>query len=112
MTRFTKWLAAVAVVAGVGFASQAASAAGPVVVQPTFYPNPGPFPPRPLPYPGPRVDYDYVVIYKPSFFAPWVVYGKFETYSQARHAERRLEWNGFAVRIERVRDHHHGGYGW
>ena len=112
MTRLTKWLTAAAVMAGVGFTAQAASAHPTVVVQPTIlpYPNPGPFPPRPYP-PGPRIDLDYMVLYKPTFFGGWQRYGKFETHHSAEHALRRLEWQGYAARIVRVRDYH-GGIGW
>jgi hypothetical protein len=124
MRYFKKTLAVLAVAVGFGVFAGQATASDPRV-QPQFiggytpkpfpYPNPGPFPPRPLPfpYPGPfppRVDFDYVVVYKPSIFSPWRVYGKFETLNQARFAERRLEAFGLPARTERVRDF--GGIGW
>ena len=120
MRQFTKWLAAVAVVASVGVAAQSASAAGPVKVFPTYpnyptypvpFPNPGPFPrPLPFPVPPPRIDFDYAVLYKPSFFSGVQVYGRYETLHQAQTIARRLEFKGFPTRIERYRDN--GLYGW
>ncbi len=105
MRRFTKILAVAVAVAGLGFASSTANAAEPGLrYYPTIH-NPGPFPIQ-------SVDYDYLVIYKPSIFSPWRVYGKFETLPEARFAERRLEWQGFAVGVERVRDYHGGWHRW
>jgi hypothetical protein len=121
MKRLT--LAVAAAVVGLGVAAQTASAAGPVKVQPTIMPYPKPYPqplpypypypqpfPNPGPFPPPRVDYDYVVLYKPSFFSPVKVYGRYETRFQAQYAAQRLERNGFPTRIERFRDN--GWYGW
>jgi len=111
MRFFTKMMAATAVVVGLGFAGSAtANAAHPpqVVVNPSFAPYPFPYPyPFPGPFPFPRVDYDYVVFYKPSIFAPWQVYGKFETLHKAQITALRLQQFGTATRIERVR-----GFGW
>jgi hypothetical protein len=118
MTRLTKCLAAVAVIGGMGLTAQTASAQ--VKVMPTVpgthltpfppkpFPNPGPFPPRP--FPPQRIDFDYVVLYKPSFFSGVQVYGRYETRFQAETVARRLELNGFPTRIDRFRDN--GWYGW
>lgn len=128
MTRLLKILTVAAVVAGFGFATQSASAGGPVkykqsvVVFPT-YPTPRPIV-RPYPIypvypvspiypvfgPLPRIDYDYAVLYRPSFFASSQVFGRFETLFQAQNAARSLEYKGFPTRIERYRDT--GIYGW
>src|SRR5438445_3814200 len=91
MSSLPRWFAVAAVAVGMGFASTAEAAPPPVVkVQPTvgggylpgyvpggyvpgYIPGgyiPGGYIPQPLP---PRVDYDYVVIYQPSIFAPWRV---------------------------------------
>jgi hypothetical protein len=89
-------LGAVGAVA-IGFGGQAALAGEPVMVQPgtpnAFYP--------------PRVDYDYIVLVKRGYHGPWEFYGRYETLHAARHAERRLERDGFRVRIEEVRERHH-----
>ncbi len=34
----------------------------------------------------------------------WERYGRYETFHEAKHAERRLEREGYRVRIEEVRD--------
>jgi hypothetical protein len=34
----------------------------------------------------------------------WERYGRYETYHEAKHAERRLEREGYRVRIDEVRD--------
>jgi hypothetical protein len=117
MTRLSKWLMAAAVVAGVGFTAQSASAHPPtVVVHPTFrpFPNPGPFPPRPLPFPNPHRphDHDYLVQYRPSPFGGWVTYGKFETRHGAETAQRRLEWQGIATRVVRLHDYSEPPHRW
>jgi hypothetical protein len=118
MKLFTKLLTATAVVIGIGFAGTAtAGAAHPqkVIVQPGILPYPYPFPfPYPGPFPGPfpkpipRVDFDYVVVYKPSVFAPAVVYGKFETFNGAQIAALRLQSLGVPTRIVPVRDYYNG----
>lgn len=124
MTMLKRWLAAG--VAAVGFAGTAAAGPvhpvqkGGVIVFPTFpapqpfpFPNPGPFPPRPLPFPQPfpnppRVDFDFVVVYKPTFFGGPVVFGKFETRRGAEAAAFRLELQGFPTKIVPVRDFNNG----
>jgi hypothetical protein len=125
MKLFRNWLAA-AVVAGFGGTASAqypvrgaayyptpqpaVRSVYPATVQPgvKVFPNTGGIP---VPVPVvPRVDFDYVVIYKPSIFTPWRAYGTYETQHQAQHAARRLEFAGVAVRIERVRDR--GLFGW
>ena len=118
MSGVTRWVAAAV---AVGFAG-AASAADPVRPAGFFggyfpgngwnpypypYPNPGPFPPRPVPFP-PRVDFDFVVVYKTSPFAPARVYGRFETSRSAQAAAFRLEAFGYATRIVPVRDYDNG----
>jgi hypothetical protein len=120
MTRLTKCLAAAAVVAGFGFASQTASAHPPtVIVHPTVRPVPAvpvysPFAPRPLVYTtpytvnypiAPRHDHDYVVLHRPSPFGGWELYGKFETRHGAESAQRRLEWQGIPTRVIRACDY-------
>ena len=87
---------AVATVA-VGFGAQAATAGEPV-----FDRGAGPvtahFPPR--------VDFDYVVFVGRFHrgHIDWERYGRFETLNEARRVERRLEREGFQVRVEEVRD--------
>ena len=108
MTRFNKCLTATAVAVGLGLAATpTASAAHPpkVIVVGGYNPNPFPYPfPNPGPFPPPRVDFDFVVLYKPSIFGPPVVFGKFETLNGARIAGLRLESFGFPVKIVPVRD--------
>ena len=82
----------------VGFGGQAAMAGepgrgsigGPVS---GFHPPQGP-------------DYDFVVYVavRHRDHIHWERYGRYETYHEARHAERRLEREGYRVRIEEVRD--------
>ena len=117
MTRLTRWLMAAAVVAGISFTAQSASAAPPsVIVHPTVrpFPNPGPFPPRPLPFPNPHRphDHDYLVQYRTSPFGGWQVYGRFESRHGAEHAERRLEWLGYPTRIVRLHDYTEPPHRW
>ena len=107
MTRFTKLLAVAAVLGGlVGFAGTASAHPPKVVIVPGITPKPFPFP-NPGPFP-PRVDFDFVVLYKPSIFAPSIVFGKFETLNGARIAALRLESFGFPVKIVPVRDFNNG----
>jgi hypothetical protein len=103
----TKCLAVAAVVVGLLFAGTATATAGQpkVIVKPSILPYPYPYP---FPSPFPRVDFDYVVVYKPSVFAPPVVYGKFETFNGAQIAALRLESLGLPARIVRVRDDYNG----
>lgn len=122
MKMFQSGLAVAAVALGFAGAASAADpvkkgvidhggvAAGGVKILPHPYPNPGPFPPKPHPVP-PRVDFDFVVAYKPSVFAPPRVYGKFETLNAARFAALRLESFGYPVQVVPVRDFR-GGWGW
>ena len=110
MTLFNKCLAATVVAIGLGFvATPTASAAQPpkVIVVGGYTPFPYPFP-NPGPFPPPRVDFDFVVLYKPSTFAPPVVFGKFQTLNGARIAALRLESFGFPVKIVPVRDFNNG----
>jgi hypothetical protein len=110
MIRLKNLLAVAAVAVGLGFAATpSASAAHPpkVVVIGGYTPNLYPLPfPNPGPFPPPRVDFDFVVVYKPSIFTPPIVYGKFETLHGARIAALRLESFGYPVRIVPVRDYH------
>lgn len=105
MGRATKWLAAVAVVGGLGLTAQTASAQYKPQVATGYGANW--YPPRPLPNPGPfppRHDHDYAVyVLKP--FRGWVFYGRFETQHQARRAEWQLERAGYRVRVETIHDH-------
>jgi len=120
MTRLTKCLVAAGVVAGFAFTAQSASAHPPtVIVSPTVAPYPTYYTPRPALYPPlvvnpilPRIDYDYLVLYRPTPFGGWRVYGKFETRHGAEHAERRLECQGIPSRIVRTVDYYDGGYRW
>jgi hypothetical protein len=108
MTRFTKLLAIAAAAGGLlGVAGTASAHPPKVVVVGGYTPNPFPYP-NPGPFPPPRVDFDFVVVYKTSIFAPPVVFGKFETLGGARVAALRLESLGFPVRIVPVRDFHNG----
>jgi hypothetical protein len=54
--------------------------------------------------PSHRGDIDFVVLIQ-RHHGGWERYGRFETYNEARRVERRLERDGFRVRIEEVRDH-------
>lgn len=93
MSSLTKWAAAV--VAGVGLAfggSADAKAADPVAPGYHHYP--------------PRYDTDYVVEYRYGCHGPWRYYAKYETYHSALHAERRLRWEGYEVRVVPVREYH------
>jgi hypothetical protein len=120
MTRLTKCLVAAAVVAGIGFTAQSASAHPPtVIVNPTVAPYPTYYTPRPVLYPPvvvnpilPRHDHDYLVLTRTSPFAGWQIYGKFETRYGAEAAERRLEWQGIPTRIVRTCDYYGSGYRW
>ncbi len=84
---------AVAMVA-VGFGAQAATAGEPVLV-----PHGGPA----SGFHHPRVDCDFVVFIQHRH-GHWERYGRYDTLHEAQHAERRLEHEGYRVRIEEVRD--------
>jgi hypothetical protein len=88
-------LGAVAVVA-IGLSAGAASAAPPIVVQPST----GGFVPQP--YPVNHVGFDYIVYVKHGHH--WHRYGRFETRWQAERAVRHLEYQGFNAYIQVVRD--------
>lgn len=86
--------------AAIGFGTQTASAAPPIVVQPSVN---GGYLPTAHP---PRVDYDYIVYvgHRHRDHIHWEFYGRYETYHEARRVERRLEDRGLRARIEEVRD--------
>lgn len=88
-------LGAVAAVA-VGFGAQAATAG-----EPGFAPGGSASGFHP-----PRGDCDFVVYVARQHrgHAHWEWYGRYDTLHEARHAEHRLEHEGFRVRIEEVRD--------
>ncbi len=87
-------LGEVAVVA-IGFGAQEATAH-----EPAF----GPIGGRGAEFHPPRTDYDYVVFVRRGPHHHWERYGRFETFYEARRAERRLEHGGFEVFIKEVRD--------
>ena len=91
-------IGAVAAVA-VGFGAQEATAG-----EPGFAPHGGPA----SGFHPPRVDCDYVVYVGRWHHGhiDWERYARFETLREAQHAERRLERDGFRVRIDEVRDRH------
>ena len=87
-------LGAVAAVA-VGFGAQTATAGEPALAH-----NGG----GPMNFHPPRVDFDYVVFVQRH--GCWERYGRYETLHEARRIERRLERDGYFVRVEEVRDRH------
>jgi hypothetical protein len=92
MRRITKWVAAAAVVVGLGATAGVASAYPPGY---PGYPGPG--------YPGgPRSDTDYVVLVKHHHHDDWHTHGRFETYHQARRVAWELERRGDVVRVKPV----------
>src|SRR5947208_15988385 len=96
-----KLLLGAAVAVAIGFGVQTASAAPPIVVQPSV--NGGYLPGGA--YHPPRVDFDYIVMVERR--GCWEQYGRFDTFDEARRVERRLEHHGLRARIEEVRDHRH-----
>lgn len=99
---FRKLMLGAMAAVGIGFGTQAATAGEPVFAphagQPVFAPVAGPV----AGFHPPRVDYDYIVMIQQR--GCWERYGRFETLHEARRVERRLEREGFRVRIEEVRD--------
>jgi hypothetical protein len=91
---FRKMIIGALAAAAVGFGAQAATAG-----EPRFAPGE-----VPAGFHPPRADFDYVVLIR-RHHGGWERYGRYETLHQARHVERRLEREGFCVRIEEVRDH-------
>jgi hypothetical protein len=90
---FRKLMIGTVAVAAIGFGTQAASAGPPVLVTPGTV----------TVLPAAPVCGGYLVLFKRHHHSPWEVYGRFESLHAARHAERRLERDGFHVRIEEVR---------
>jgi hypothetical protein len=99
---FRKLMIGAAAVVALGFAAESASAAPPIVVQPsiggTYQPFPGPFPgPN---HPDRRHDHDYVVYVQHR--GHWDRYGRYETLREAERVERWLERQGRRAKIEIV----------
>lgn len=87
----------VAAAAAIGFGASAASAAPPIVIQPSSVGFPQPQ------FDRGRHDHDYAVLVRHG--RHWHEYGRYETRWQAERAERFLESRGRQARIEVIHDH-------